>query len=224
MIRSTAVGLEYGRGQPQTVLHDLRFSIPSGEFRWLVGPSGAGKSSLLRLLYLSVRPTSGELCVLGVDVASARRHVLPRLRQRIGVVFQDLRLLPNLSAFDNVALPLRIAGVAEAQLRADVSDMLEWVGLRPQQAALPQQLSGSEQQRVAIARAVIVRPSLLLADEPATDLDEEQTERLMTLLGELNRLGTTVVIATHDDSMVARHPAPTLVLDGGRLVGEATDG
>jgi cell division transport system ATP-binding protein len=224
MIRLTAVGLEYGRGKPQTVLHDLRFAIPSGEFRWLLGPSGAGKSSLLRLLNLSVRPSSGELCVLGVDVAGARRHMLPRLRQRIGVVFQDFRLLPYLSAFDNVALPLRIAGVAEAQLRADVSDMLEWVGLRPQQAALPHQLSGGEQQRVAIARAVIVRPSLLLADEPAADLDEEQTERLMTLLSELNRLGTTVVVATHDHSMVARHPAPTLVLDRGRLVGEPSHG
>jgi len=218
------VGLEYGRGRRQAVLHDLRFAIASGEFRWLLGPSGAGKTSLLRLLYLAVRPTSGQLSVLGVDVTAAKRHVLPGLRRQIGVVFQDFRLLPYLNAFDNVALPLRIAGHPEGQVRADVSEMLAWVGLRPKHAALPHELSGGEQQRIAIARAVIVRPHLLLADEPTGALDDAQAERLMILFHELNRLGTTVVVATHNDAMVARHPAPALVLSQGRLVGEVMDG
>jgi cell division transport system ATP-binding protein len=134
-------------------------------------------------------------------------------------VFQDFRLLPHLSAFDNVALPLRIGGRPEGQIRADVSEMLRWVGLTKQSSARPAELSGGEQQRVAIARAVINRPSLLLADEPTGNLDEAQAERLMQLLKEMNRLGTTVVVATHNDGLVTRHPAPALRLSRGRLAG-----
>ena len=144
---------------------------------------------------------------------------MPRLRRRIGVVFQDFRLLVHLSAFDNVALPLRIAGRPEGQIRADVTEMLRWVGLGAKLAIRPLELSGGEQQRVAIARAVIARPSLLLADEPTGNLDDAQAERLMGLFKELNRLGTTVVVATHNDALVARHKAPALRLDHGRLAG-----
>ncbi len=214
-----SVSLRYGRTGP-AVLEDLTVSLAAGSFRWLLGPSGAGKTSLLRLLTLAVRPTSGRLRVLGARIEEARRRDLPALRRQIGVVFQDFRLLPHLSAFDNVALPLRLAGRPEGQLRADVSEMLRWVGLSARSEAHPAQLSGGEQQRVAIARAVIGRPALLLADEPTGNLDDEQAERLMQLLAELNRLGTTVVVATHNESLVQRHPARSLVLQAGRLVAE----
>src|SRR6516162_5502076 len=212
MVRLDGVGLHYdraGRAGPE-VLRDLSFAVPAGGFRWLLGPSGAGKSSVLRLLNLAIRPTSGKLTVLNQQVDRAPRADLPALRRQIGMVFQDFRLLPHLSAFDNVALPLRIAGRPEGQIRADVGEMLRWVGLAKQSSARPAELSGGEQQRVAIARAVIGRPSLLLADEPTGNLDEAQAERLMQLLKEMNRLGTTVVVATHNDALVGRHPARAL--------------
>ena len=222
MVRLEAVGLQYDRaGRPGTdALRDLSFVIPDGGFRWLLGPSGAGKSSLLRLMHLAVRPTRGRLAVFGKDVGRAKRGELPDLRRRVGMVFQDFRLLPHLSAFDNVALPLRIAGRPEGQIRADVMEMLRWVGLARQVEARPAELSGGEQQRVAIARAVVGRPSLLLADEPTGNLDDVQAERLMLLLREMNRLGATVVVATHNETLVARHPGRELRLDQGRLVAD----
>ena len=185
MVRFEEVGLSYvspGAGLGPEVLHDLSFTLSDGVFRWLLGPSGAGKTSVLRLMYLAARPTRGRLSILGADVATMRRRRLPRLRRRIGVVFQDFRLLSHLSAFDNVALPLRLAGRPEGQVRADVGEMLRWVGLAEKMHVPPSQLSGGDQQRVAIARAVINRPSLLLADEPTGNLDEEQSRRLMQLL------------------------------------------
>jgi cell division transport system ATP-binding protein len=218
MVRLDGVGLRYGRHEGPDILHDLNFAIPQGGFRWLLGASGAGKTSLLRLLTLAVRPTAGRLEVLGTEVQNARRADLPRLRRRIGVVYQDFRLLPHLSAFDNVALPLRLAGRPEGQVRADVEEMLRWVTLTRRARALPAELSGGEQQRVAIARAVIGRPALLLADEPTGNLDDAQAERLMQLLQELNRLGTTVVVATHSTGLVGHYPARALVLEDGRLV------
>ncbi|MGA9868775.1 MAG: ATP-binding cassette domain-containing protein [Acetobacteraceae bacterium] len=220
MVRFESVGLSYagagGRAGPE-VLHDLSFGVPPGAFRWLLGPSGAGKTSLLRLMYLAARPSRGQLSVLDTDIHHAPRRALVGLRRRIGVVFQDFRLLSHLSAYDNVALPLRLAGRPEGQIRADVGEMLRWTGLSRRVDARPAELSGGEQQRVAIARAVICRPALLLADEPTGNLDDIQAERLMGLFGEMNRLGTTVVVATHNDRLVARHPAPALRLDSGRL-------
>jgi cell division transport system ATP-binding protein len=225
MIRFDGVALSYGgpstghqdAGGPE-VLQDLSFVLPERAFRWLLGASGAGKTSLLRLMYMAVRPTRGRLAIFGTDIETVKRRALPRLRRRIGVVFQDFSLLSHLSAFDNVALPLRIAGRSEGQIKADVGEMLRWVGLAKQAAARPAELSGGEQQRVAIARAVINRPALLLADEPTGNLDDVQAERLMQLLKELNRLGTMVVVATHNDALVGRHPAPALRLERGRLV------
>jgi cell division transport system ATP-binding protein len=220
MVRLEGVGLQYDRaGRPGTdALRDLTFSVEEGGFRWLLGPSGAGKSSLLRLLHLAVRPTRGRLAVFGLEVGRARRRDLPELRRRIGMVFQDFRLLPHLSAFENVALPLRISGIAEARVRSDVTEMLRWVGLARQMEARPAELSGGEQQRVAIARAVVGRPNLLLADEPTGNLDDVQAERLMVLLREMNRLGATVIVASHNSGLVARHPGPELRLEHGRLV------
>jgi cell division transport system ATP-binding protein len=172
----------------------------------------------LRLLYLAVRPTRGRLILLGTDITAAPRRALPPLRRRIGVVFQDFRLLPQLSAFDNVALPLRIDGRPEGQIRADVGELLRWVGLSRHLEAHPAELSGGEQQRIAIARAVITRPALLLADEPTGNLDDGQAGRLMQLFKEMNRIGTTVIVATHNESLVGRHPAPAMQIYNGRLV------
>ncbi len=222
MVRLEGVGLQYRpAGANRTgaeVLRGLSFSIPEGGFRWLLGPSGAGKTSVLRLLHLAIRPTSGRLMVMGTEVGQAERRALPALRRRIGMVFQDFRLLPHLSAYDNVALPLRIAGRPEGQIRADVIETLRWVALDKKTNSRPAELSGGEQQRVSIARAVVGRPALLLADEPTGNLDNVQAERLMVMLIELNRLGTTVVIATHNEGLVARHPNIALQLDNGRLL------
>ncbi len=224
MVRFEDVGLSYPGvpGRPaHEVLHDLSLAVPAGVFRWLIGPSGAGKTSLLRMMYLAARPSRGRLSILETDVARASRHARAALRRRIGVVFQDFRLLAHLSAYDNVALPLRIAGRGEGQIRADAGEMLRWVGLSKRLDARPAELSGGEQQRVAIARAVVGRPALLLADEPTGNLDELQAARLMQLFAEMNCLGTTVVVATHNEALAARHPAPALLLDAGRLVGAA---
>ncbi|NOG71362.1 cell division ATP-binding protein FtsE [Roseicella sp. DB1501] len=217
MVRFAEVGLRYGGAGPE-VLRDLSFVLEGGSFHWLLGASGAGKSSLLRLMQLSARPSRGEVEVLGVALSGARRSALPALRRRIGVVYQDFRLLPYLPVFDNVALPLRVAGRAEPQVRADVTEMLRWVGLAAKAGSHPAALSGGEQQRVAIARAVVMRPALLVADEPTGNLDVPQARRVLSLLHEMHRLGTTVVVATHAETLIAEYPAPALRLAEGRLV------
>ncbi|MGB0681652.1 MAG: cell division ATP-binding protein FtsE [Magnetovibrionaceae bacterium] len=209
------VGLRYGLG-PE-VLSDLSFSLPTGSFHFLVGPSGAGKSSLLKLMYLALRPTRGLVHLFGRDVAVTPRDQMPKLRRRVGVVFQDFRLLRHLSTFDNVALPLRVAGAKESDVRRHVVELLTWVGLKDHMDARMPTLSGGQQQRVAIARAVIARPHLLIADEPTGNVDDRMALRLMHLFEELNKLGTTVVIATHNESLVKRLGHDTLVLDQGRI-------
>ncbi len=220
MIRLESVGLHYGTASRPgpLVLEDISFSLPAGGFRWLQGPSGAGKSSLMRLLHLELRPSGGQLVVLDNDINVLSRHDLPALRRRIGMVFQDFRLLQHLNAFDNIALPLRLAKAPEKLIAEDVGEMLRWVELTKKASHFPPELSGGEQQRIAIARAVVGRPRLLLADEPTGNLDDTQALRQMRLLGELNRLGTTVVVATHNDSLVERFPNPSLRLEDGRLV------
>lgn len=224
MVRFEQVGLHYrrvakgGRDGEAVALDDVDLDIPDGGFRWLTGPSGAGKTSLLKLMYVAIRPTLGRVELLGTDPAELNRRGLALLRRRIGVVYQDFRLLRHLSAFDNVALPLRLARRREKQVRADVTELLRWVGLAGRLDHRPDELSGGEQQRVAIARAVIAKPSLLLADEPTGNLDDDQAERLMHLITSLNALGTTVVVATHNLGLVARHPAPVIELEHGRVV------
>ncbi len=218
MVRFSRIGLRYPEGGGAWALRGLDFALEGGSFTWLLGPSGAGKSSVLGLMHLSLAPTEGRIEVLGEDTARLRRRHRPALRRRIGVVFQDYRLLPHLSAFENVALPLRIQGLAEARLRADVTEMLRWVGLLERADAAPAALSGGEQQRLALARAVVARPALLVADEPTGNLDATQARRVISLLRELHRLGTTVVVATHSEALPEEYPAPALRLEGGRLL------
>ena len=211
------VGLRYGTSQE--TLTDVSFTLSSGAFYFLTGASGAGKTSLLRLLYLAQRPTRGNIRLFGEDAVTLPRARLPGFRRRIGVVFQDFRLVPHLSAFDNIALPLRVSGVPESDIDAPVREMLDWVGLSDRITAKPQTLSGGEQQRVAIARAVIARPEILVADEPTGNVDPDMAERLLHLFESLNKLGTTVVVATHDFHLLGRIPGAQMMrLDRGRLL------
>jgi cell division transport system ATP-binding protein len=223
VVRFEGVSMRYGRG-PET-LSDLAFSLHPGSFHFLTGPSGAGKSSLLKLIYLAHRASRGRVELFGRDVSLTRPEDLPFVRRRIGVVFQDFRLLDHLSVFDNAALPLRISSRKPASYRDDVAELLRWVGLGDRMHALPATLSGGEKQRLAIARAVVDRPDVLLADEPTGNVDPAMSLRLLRLFVELNRLGTTVLIATHDEDLVARANRPTLHLENGRLVdfGDADD-
>jgi cell division transport system ATP-binding protein len=209
------VGVRYGAG-PE-IIHGATFTLAPGSFHFLVGPSGAGKSSLLRLMYMTLRPAIGRVNLFGRDLDSLHRRDIPMLRRRIGVVFQDFRLLANLSALDNVALPLRIAGVRESQVRQHVTELLSWVGLADHVSAYPATLSGGQQQRVAIARAVIARPSLLLADEPTGNVDDSIGVRLMYLFEELNKMGTTVVIATHNERLVGKFQHRQLRVESGTV-------
>ncbi|MFZ5747096.1 MAG: cell division ATP-binding protein FtsE [Pseudomonadota bacterium] len=210
------VGLRYGTGAE--TLSDISFTLTAGSFYFLTGASGAGKTSLLKLLYLAQRPSRGVIRLFGEDAVTLPRHRLPGFRRRIGVVFQDFRLLAHLSAYDNIALPLRVAGIPESDIEAPVREMLAWVGLTDRGRAKPPTLSGGEQQRVAIARAVIGRPEILVADEPTGNVDPDMAERLLHLFDSLNRLGTTVVVATHDFHLLNRIPNATMMrLEKGRL-------
>ncbi len=209
------VGLRYGQG-PE-ILRDVSFALRQGDFYFLTGQSGAGKSSLLKLLFLALKPTRGELHIFGDAVSRLKHGQLPLIRRRIGVVFQEFRLLDHLSTFDNVALPLRVAGKAEQSYRRDVMDLLDWVGLAQHAHAFPPILSGGEKQRAAIARAVIAKPQLLLADEPTGNVDPILAKRLLHLFLELNRLGTTMIIATHDRQLVRQAERPVLNLEEGTL-------
>jgi cell division transport system ATP-binding protein len=215
VFRFENVGLRYGMG-PE-ILRDISFHIPERSFQFLSGPSGAGKTTLLRLLFLSLRPTRGLITVFGKDRSRLMRRELPMLRRRIGVVFQDFRLLDHLTTYENVALPLRVRGREEGSYRGDVVELLKWVGLGERMHVLPPVLSGGEKQRAAIARALIEQPEILLADEPTGNVDPPLARRLLRLFIELNRLGTAVVIATHDVTLMEQVDARRMILSGGRL-------
>ena len=215
MVRFENVGLRYGLG-PE-ILRDLSFMIPAHSFQFLTGPSGAGKTSLLRLLFLSLRPTRGLVNLFGQDISLLGKDQIADLRKRIGIVLQDFRLLDHMTTYENVALPLRVMGKDEESYRDEVVELLHWVGLGDRMGALPPVLSGGEKQRAAIARAVIARPQLLLADEPTGNVDPNLAQRLLRLFIELNKSGTTVLIATHDISLMDQYDCRRLVLHDGRL-------
>ena len=215
MIRFEHVGLRYGIG-PE-VLNDINFTLDPGSFHFLSGPSGAGKTSLMSLLYLGRMPTRGLIRMFGQNVGELGRNDLAGIRQKISVVFQDFRLLGHMSAFDNVALPLRIAGAGREEIARRVRAALDKVGLLAREKAHPIALSGGEQQRVAIARAVVNRPAILLADEPTANLDSATAADLLDIFAAFHQVGVTVVIATHDPQWMARLSPRVLRLERGRL-------
>ncbi len=215
MVRFENVGLRYGMG-PE-VLKDVSFSIEPHSFQFLTGPSGAGKTSLLRLILLALKPTRGLVTIFGSDVTRIPAAELMLMRRRMGIVFQDFRLLDHLTTYENVALPLRVQGRDEGNYQPEVVELLRWVGLGERMHVLPPVLSGGEKQRAAIARALIARPEMLLADEPTGNVDPSLARRLLRLFLELNRLGTSVVIATHDLALMDQVDARRLVLGEGRL-------
>ena len=210
-------GVTFGYADAPSVLRDVNLTLERGSFHFLTGPSGSGKSTLIRLLTLAARPVEGQVRLFGRDVTEVGRAQIPALRRRIGAVFQDFRLLDHVSAFENVALPLRVAGVREADYAGDVQEMLAWVGLADRASALPAALSGGEKQRLAIARAVIARPELIVADEPTGSVDPVMGERLMKLFQAMNRMGVTVLIATHDEPLTRLAGARRWKLAEGRL-------
>ncbi len=215
MIEFSNVGLRYGQG-PE-ILRDLTFRIEPGSFHFLTGPSGSGKTSLLKLLLLSLKPTRGEVTLFGKSTSALNQDELLEMRRHIGIVFQEFRLLDHLTTFENVALPLRVLGQPESSYRANVIELLEWVGLGHRLNAHPPVLSGGEKQRAAIARAVIGRPDILLADEPTGNVDPELSLRLVRLFAELNKMGTTIILATHELPLLESFPFPRMMLDNGEV-------
>ena len=216
-VRLDGVSLTYDR--TGEVLSEIDLVLRQGSFTFLTGPSGAGKSSLLKLLYLAHAPTRGNMRLFGRQTFELKRKQLAAIRRRIGVVFQEFRLLDHLTAFENVALPLRVAGQKQEAYSNEVIDLLRWVGLGERVDAPIPSLSGGEQQRVAIARALINKPDLLIADEPTGNVDPEMGRKILRLFAELNkRVGTTILIATHDLELLREFDSPVLRLSNGLLV------
>jgi cell division transport system ATP-binding protein len=217
VVKFDNVCLSYGHETP--VFSSVSFRLTPGSFTFLTGPSGVGKSSIIKLIYLSLIPTSGSLTLFGHNVSELHVEDLPFIRRRIGIILQDFKLIEHMSVFENVALPIKVRGLNIQDYRQDIEELLEWVGLGHRMHAAPEVLSGGEKQRVAIARAVITRPDLILADEPTGSVDPEIAERLMRLFVELNKLGATVLIATHDTGLIQRFPANILRMANGSLWG-----
>jgi cell division transport system ATP-binding protein len=210
------VGMTYPNGK--VALADVNVNIPAGDFVFLVGPSGAGKSTFIRLLIREQLPTSGRVMVAGRDLMRMRRRDVPKLRRRIGIVFQDFRLLPQKTVFENVAFALEVTGASRADVRRRVPQLLNLVGLQEHNEHLPTQLSGGEQQRVAIARALVHDPAMLIADEPTGNLDPVTSWEIIQLLIQINGLGTTVLMATHNQEIVNAMRRRVLALEHGTLV------
>lgn len=204
----------------QTALRNISFSIDKGEMAFVTGPSGSGKTTLLRLIYLAERPSEGDILVSKWAINKLQESSISILRQNIGVVFQDFRLLNNRNIFENVALALRIRGVSDKELKTQVFDSLKMVGLRHKADSYPDALSGGEQQRVAIARAIVAEPTILLADEPTGNIDPDTSAGIMRILKDINAMGTTILIATHNRELFRNTGRRILRLDSGNLVGE----
>ncbi len=216
IVRFDRMAMRYDR--ETEIFEDVNLSLTSGSFSFLTGPSGAGKTTLLELLNLNLRPSRGFLHLFGQDCSRINPAVRQALKRRIGVVLQDFQLIDHLNVFENVALPLRVGGIARETYKQDVVELLHWVGLGRRMQALPATLSGGEKQRAAIARAVIAKPDILIADEPTGNVDADIGQRLLRLFVEMNRMGTTVLIATHDPVLVDSHAGDIYNIEAGRLV------
>ena len=216
MVRFENVEIRYRGKDP--LLSDVNFDLGEGKFHFLTGKSGAGKSSLLKAIYMGLSPSRGRISLFGRDTSSITKKEIPDIRRRMGIVFQDFRLINELSVRENVALPLRIFGTKSSIIRRHVPELLEWVGLGDYLDDFPASLSGGQQQRVAIARAVIARPVLLLADEPTGNVDDIIAERLLYLFNELHRTGTNILIATHNENLIGKFDYPVLRIEDNRLL------
>ncbi len=223
MIRFENVTKLYPK-QEKPALDKVSLDIEKGEFVFLVGLSGSGKSTFLRLCLREEMPTSGTIIVAGKDLGSLSAHKVPELRRQVGTVFQDFRLLPNKTVFENVAFTLHVLGFTQKEINREVPEVLELVGLEEKADRKPSELSGGEQQRVAIARAYVSRPRILIADEPTGNLDPATSVGIMKLLDRINREGTTVVMATHDSGIVDQMRKRVIELDGGQVVRDQVRG
>jgi cell division transport system ATP-binding protein len=221
MIKFTGVTKKYGM---VSALNDVSFDIDMGDFVFFVGPSGAGKSTIMKLIYREETATSGQVLIGRVDVAKLKASQVPNLRRRMGIVFQDFKLLPGQTAFDNVAYVLRALGVAPIEIRKRVLGALKVVGLIDKADACPEELSGGEQQRVGIARAIVNGPSLVIADEPTGNLDPETSLGIMNLLDQINQRGTTVLISTHNRELVNSMRKRVIAMRNGELIRDVCEG
>ncbi len=207
-----------------TAVHDISVDIEKGEFVFVIGSTGCGKSTLIKMLYREERPTEGLINIGGINVGKLRNGKVFKLRRKIGVVFQDFKLLPKATAYENVAFALEIFGLPKSEIHTKVVKALDLVGLKGKAKSYPTQLSGGEQQRVAIARAIVNGPKLLICDEPTGNLDADTSMEIMTVLKEINGLGTTIVMVTHDTDVVKKLGKRVLMLDSGRVVRDYKEG
>lgn len=220
IVHLVGVGHQYSEG-PE-IFKGVTFNIEKGSFYFLTGPSGSGKSSFLKMLYLGLKPSWGSIQLFGEDTLKMKPVVLPLLRQRMGVIFQEFKLLDHLTIVENVSLPLRVRGVDTKRCRKQAKELLDWVGLGDYLDAYPSSLSGGQKQRAAIARAVITRPQFLLADEPTGNVDDEMAMKLLYLFEELNKTGTAVIIATHNPRLLEKFPYPQLIIKDGTILKSST--
>lgn len=222
LIKLTNVKKTYNTGV--TAIQELNLSISKGQFVFIIGSTGCGKSTLIKILYREEKPTSGRIVVGGIDVGRLRNRKVYKIRRKIGVVFQDFKLLPKATVYENVAFALEIFGLPKDEIHERVIKVLELVGLKHKIKSYPTQLSGGEQQRVAIARAIINGPKLLICDEPTGNLDPKTSMGIMDVLNEINKLGTTIIMVTHDINIVKKMKKRVIVLDSGRVIKDYEEG
>lgn len=222
LIRMRNVKKTYKNGV--TAIYDLDLNIKKGEFVFIIGETGCGKSTLIKMLYREEKPTSGKILVGGLDVARIRNRKIYKIRRKIGVVFQNYQLLPKLTAYENIAFALEVFGLPKDEIHSKVMKVLDLVGLKNKAKQYPRQLSGGEQQRVAIARAIVNGPKLLICDEPTGNLDPKKSMEIMEVLEAINKLGTTIIMVTHDISIVNKMKKRTVVLNSGRIVKDYKEG
>ena len=222
MIQFTDVTKSYTEGN--TALNGVSLQIEDGEFVFLVGPSGSGKSTIMKIITGELRPTSGQVHVNGYNLEHIRKRDIPYMRRTLGVVFQDFRLIPNMTVYDNVAYAMRVIGAREAEIKERVPYVMDLVGLTGKERRRPTEMSGGEQQRLAIARALVNNPSTIIADEPTGNLDPARSFELMSLLQEINNLGTTVLVVTHEQELVRRFDKRVIAIDEGMVISDGMDG